>query len=225
MPTNDLGLAAFIQRTYAWMCGGLLLTALIAFGVASTPVLVDYFANNIWVFYGLLIAELVAVFYLAMAAQKISAGTAGFVFLCYAALNGITFSLIFLFYTESSIALTFLITAGTFGVMSLYGYFTKRDLSTLGHIALMVLIGLIIASVVNIFLGSSVVYWITTYAGILIFVALTAYDTQKLKSLYALGESVIGGERKEAIVGALTLYLDFINLFLFLLRIFGGQRD
>ena len=158
-------------------------------------------------------------------AQKISAASAGIVFLLYAILNGITFSLIFLIYTSSSIALTFLITAGTFGIMSLYGYFTKRDLTTVGNIATMALIGLIIASVINLFLSNDIVYWITTYAGVLIFVALTAYDTQKLKQLYLVGESTVGGERKEAIVGALTLYLDFINLFLLLLRIFGRQRD
>lgn len=223
--SNDLELTGFIQRTYAWMSAGLLVTALIAFIVAITPAFINFFIGNIWVFYGLLIAELIAVFYFAIAAQKMSAFSAGIIFVLYAALNGVTFSLIFLIYTASSIALTFLITAGTFGVMSLYGYFTKRDLTTLGHIAAMALIGLIIASVVNLFLANGTLYWITTYAGVLIFVALTAYDTQKLKSLYLVGESTVGGERKEAIVGALTLYLDFINLFLFLLRIFGKGRD
>lgn len=221
----DLGLTGFIRRTYAWMCAGLLVTAAVAFVVAATPALIDFFIINIWIFYGLLILELIAVFYLAIMAQKISAASAGIVFLLYAILNGITFSLIFLIYTSSSIALTFLITAGTFGIMSLYGYFTKRDLTTVGNIATMALIGLIIASVINLFLSNDIVYWITTYAGVLIFVALTAYDTQKLKQLYLVGESTVGGERKEAIVGALTLYLDFINLFLLLLRIFGRQRD
>lgn len=223
--TENTGLSGFIRQTYAWMCTGLLVTAVIAFIVAATPVLANFFINNVWVFYGLLILELIAVFYLAIAAQKISAASAGFVFLVYSILNGLTFSLIFLIYTESSIAITFLITAGTFGVMSLYGYFTKRDLTTVGNIALMALVGLIIASVVNLFFSNSIVYWITTYAGVLIFVALTAYDTQKLKQLYVVGENTFGGERKEAIIGALTLYLDFINLFLFLLRIFGKQRD
>lgn len=224
LPT-DIELTGFIRRTYAWMCGGLLVTAIVAFIVAATPALTDFFVGNIWIFYGLLILELIAVFYLAIMAQKISAASAGIVFLLYAMLNGLTFSLIFLIYTESSIALTFLITAGTFGAMSLYGYFTKRDLTTVGNIAAMALFGLIIASVVNLFLSNDIIYWITTYAGVLIFVALTAYDTQKLKQLYVVGQSTVGGEPKEAIVGALTLYLDFINLFLLLLRIFGGQRD
>jgi FtsH-binding integral membrane protein len=224
MPTDE-GIASFIQRTYAWMCGGLLVTAGVAYAVASSQTLINFFVTNALVFYGLLILELIAVFYFAMAAQKMSAFSAGFVFLLYSILNGLTFSLIFLIYTGSSIASTFVITAGTFGVMSLYGYFTKRDLTTLGHIAIMVLIGLIIASLVNLFLSNDLIYWITTYAGVLIFVALTAYDTQKLKQLYIVGESTVGGEPKEAIVGALTLYLDFINLFLFFLRIFGKQRD
>ena len=221
---TDIELAGFIQRTYGWMCIGLCATAIVAFIVAATPMLADFFLGNIWIFYGLLILELIAVFYLAIAAQKISAALAGTIFLLYAMLNGMTFSLIFLIYTTSSIGLTFLVTAGTFGVMSLYGYFTKRDLTTVGNIALMALFGLIIASVVNLFLSNGVLYWITTYAGILIFVALTAYDAQKLKKLYTVGESTVGGERKEAIVGALTLYLDFVNLFLLLLRLFGRQR-
>ncbi len=222
---NDDTITSFIQRTYAWMCGGLLVTAGVAYGVASSQTLTNFFTMNVWVFYGLLILELIAVFCFAMLAQKMSAFLAGFVFLLYSILNGLTFSLIFLIYTGSSIAITFLITAGTFGVMSLYGYFTKRDLTAVGHIALMALIGLIIASLVNLFFSNGVVYWITTYAGVLIFVALTAYDTQKLKQLYIVGENTVGGEPKEAIVGALTLYLDFINLFLFFLRIFGRQRD
>jgi FtsH-binding integral membrane protein len=221
---TDLELTSFVQRTYGWMCVGLCVTAIIAFIVAATPTLVDFFIENIWVFYGLLILELVAVFYFAIAAQKIGTALAGSIFLIYAALNGLTFSLIFLIFTASSIGVAFLVTAGTFGIMSLYGYFTKRDLTTVGNIAVMALFGLIIASVVNLFLSNSLLYWIITYAGILIFVALTAYDTQKLKKLYVVGESTIGGERKEAIVGALTLYLDFVNLFLLLLRLFGRQR-
>lgn len=217
-------LSAFIRGVYAWMFVGLLFTAVVAFAVSLSQTLVNIFVNNVWVFYGLIIAELIAVFVFAGFAQKISAAAAGFIFLLYAILNGLTFSLIFLVYTSSSIGVAFGVTAGTFGVMSVYGYITKRDLTTLGHIALMALIGVIIASVVNLFLSSSLIYWITTYAGILIFVALTAYDTQKLKTLYTVGLDTVGGERKEAIVGALTLYLDFINLFLNFLRIFGRQQ-
>jgi len=140
-------------------------------------------------------------------------------FFLYAGITGLTFSVIFLLYTSSSIASTFLVTAGTFAGISVFGAVTKRDLSGVGRFALFALIGLIIASVVNIFLHSSALMWLTTFAGILIFAALTAYDTQKLKAMYAAG---VGGNL--ALRGALTLYLDFINMFLFLLRIFG-QRN
>jgi uncharacterized protein len=223
--SSQEGLSSFMHGVYAWMCGGLIATAVIAYFVSVSPSLINIFITNIYVFYALLIAELIVVFCFSFIAQKVGTGIAAVLFLLYAFLNGLTFSLIFLFYTTSSIALTFLITAGMFGLLSIYGYMTKRDLTGVGDIALMALIGLILASVVNLFLDSSLIYWITTYAGIIIFTALTAYDTQKLKSLYVVGDNTPGGEKKEAIVGALTLYLDFINLFLFLLRIFGRSRE
>ena len=159
-----------------------------------------------------------------MGIQKMSASTATLVFLGYSLLNGLIFSSIFLTYTGGSIALTFFITAGTFGVMSAYGYFTKSDLTSIGNIAIMLLIGVIIASLVNMFMKSEMLYWIISYAGVAIFVALTAYDTQKIKEMNIIGNEGTAEDRKEAIVGALTLYLDFINLFLFLLRLFG-RRD
>jgi FtsH-binding integral membrane protein len=145
-------------------------------------------------------------------------------FLLYSALNGLTMSIIFLIYTSASIASTFFITAGTFGVMSAYGYFTKKDLTSIGNIAFMGLIGIIIASIVNIFLQSSMLYWLVTYAGVLVFVGLTAYDTQKIKKMSLEMDIESEEGSKGAIMGALALYLDFINMFIFLLRIFGQRK-
>jgi uncharacterized protein len=167
----------------------------------------------------------VLVGYLVTAIQKMSAMTATIVFVLYSILNGVTLSAIFFVFTADSISNVFFITAGTFAAMSAYGYFTKKDLTKLGSILIMALIGLIIASVVNIFLNSEMLYWISSYVGVLIFVGLIAYDTQKLKKLnVVVGNEGTDDDKKEAIVGALTLYLDFINLFLFLLRIFGRRR-
>jgi len=146
------------------------------------------------------------------------------VFMVYSILNGLTMSVIFLVYTSSSISTTFLITAGTFGAMSLYGYYTKKDLTSIGNMAMMALIGIIIASIVNIFLQNEMMYWIISYLGVAVFVGLTAYDTQKLKEIGSRGFANEEGMEKIAILGALTLYLDFINLFLFLLRIFGDRK-
>lgn len=216
--------ASFISKVYGWMGGALAITGIIAMWVASTPDVIIAIAGNRLVFYGLLIGEILCVGYMSAAVQKISAKTALMLFILYAALNGLTLSIIFLIFTTESIASTFFITAATFGVMSAYGYFTKKDLTSIGNIALMALIGLIIASLVNLFLQNETIYWITTYAGILIFVALTAYDTQKVKAMNVIGNAGTEEDKKEAIMGALTLYLDFINLFLLLLRVFGKRK-
>ena len=144
-------------------------------------------------------------------------------FLAYSFLNGLTLSVVFLAYTKSSIASTFFVTAGTFAAMSLYGYFTKKDLSSWGNLFFMALIGLIIATIVNVFWANTTLYWVTTYAGVLIFVGLTAYDTNRIKQMLA-NQEVNEGTQKLALLGALTLYLDFINMFLYLLRIFGDRR-
>ena len=157
--------------------------------------------------------------------MRMSAQTAMITFLGYAALNGLTFSFIFIAYTQSSIASAFLVTAGTFGAMSVYGYTTKKDLTSWGGFFFMGLIGIIIASFVNMFLQSPMIYWLTTYAGVLVFVGLTAYDTQKIKEMNILGNEGTDEDTKEAISGALRLYLDFINLFLMILRIMGGSRS
>ena len=217
--------AQFITKVYGWMAFALVLTGLTAVFVASSPALVSFIFGNQLVFWGLIIGELLLVGYLSVRVAAMSANTATFVFLAYACLNGLTMASIFLIYSAASIASTFLITAGTFGLMSFYGYYTKRDLTTIGNLCFMALIGLVIASLVNIFFLIFLFYWITTYAGILIFVGLVAYDTQKIKQMNIIGNAGTDEDRKEAVMGALSLYLDFINLFLFLLRIFGGRNN
>jgi FtsH-binding integral membrane protein len=173
----------------------------------------------------LIIAELGLVIALSAAINRLSSSTALFMFMAYAFLNGLTLSAIFLVYTRASIANTFFVTAGTFGVMSVYGYTTKRDLTSWGSFLMMGLIGVIIGSFVNIFFSSPMIYYLITYAGIIVFVGLTAYDAQKIKEMAYAGFAGEEMERKGAVIGALRLYLDFINLFLLLLRIFGGRRD
>ena len=214
----------FLLRVYNWMGSGLALTGFIAWTVSQSPSLVMAIAGNPIIFFGLIIAELGAVIYLATRVMQMSAQRAMFVFLGYAALNGLTFSVIFLTYTPESITTTFLVTAGMFGAMSLYGATTKKDLTSWGSFLFMGLIGIIIASVVNMFMQSSAMHWIITYAGVLIFTGLTAYDTQKILQMNILGNEGTEEDTKEAISGALRLYLDFINLFLMMLRILGTRR-
>lgn len=215
--------AAFMTQVYGWMTVALLVTAAIAVWVAATPTLVELIFGSRLVFYGLLIGEVLLVMYLSAAIGRLSGRTATALFLFYAALNGLTLASIFMVFTGGSIASTFFVTAGTFGAMSAYGYFTHRDLTSWGGFLLMALIGLIIASVVNLFFQNETLYWIATYAGVLIFVGLTAYDTQKIKTM-SIGNAGTDDERRGALLGALTLYLDFINLFLFMLRLFGRRR-
>jgi len=216
--------ASFVAKVYGWMCFALCITGIVAYLVATNHQLVNAIFGNRLLLFGLFGAEFLIVIGLSMAINRMSAYTATAVFIAYSALNGVTFAAIFLIYTASSIASTFGITAGAFGTMALYGYITKRDLTTLGNIFFMALIGLIIATVVNMFWANSMMYWIVTYAGVIIFCGLTAYDTQKIKEM-ALGvEGDFEAERKGAVMGALALYLDFINLFLYLLRIFGSRR-
>lgn len=218
--------AAFISKVYGWMCGALIITGVISMWAASTPAVFDLIfpaSGSSLPFYLLIGAEFGAVIYISARINKMSAERAGVLFLIYSILNGLTLSMIFLIYTSASIGSTFLITALTFGIMSVYGYTTKKDLTSIGKLAMMALIGLIIATVVNIFMQSEVIYWIANYAGVLIFVALTAYDTQKIKQMASFEDSA-EDSKKKAIYGALTLYLDFINMFLFLLRIFGDRK-
>lgn len=214
----------FMVRVYNWMTTGLGITGLVAYTVADTPALTDMIFGNPIIPIVLVIAQLGLVFWLASRVMQMSAQKATGVFVLYAALTGVTFSVIFLTYTASSITSTFLVTAGTFAAMSFYGYTTKKDLTSWGSFLFMGLIGIIIASVVNLFLQSSAMYWVITYAGVLIFVGLTAYDTQKIKEMNILGNEGTEEDTKEAIRGALSLYLDFINLFLMLLRVMGARR-
>ena len=214
----------FLTRVYGWMAGGLVSTAVVAWYTLSTPALLQLIFGNRLVFYGLLIGELGLVAWLSGLVGRMSASTAALVFLGYSALNGLTLSCIFLVYTSSSIASTFVITAGTFGAMSVYGLVTTRPLDGLGSFAFMGLIGVILASVVNLFLRNSMLEFVISCVGVIVFVGLTAYDTRKLKMMAAQVEADSEAGRKGAIQGALSLYLDFVNLFLMLLRLLGNRR-
>ncbi len=220
--------AALMNKVYSWMSGALLITAFVAWWAATTPTFSQLLFTpqggvNKLFFYGLIGAELGLVFWLSARIKTMTAERASLLFILYAVLNGLTMSTVFLLYTSASITSTFFITAGTFGTMSFYGYTTKKDLTSWGNLLFMALIGLIISTVVNMFLQSTMLYYLLNYVGVIIFVGLTAYDTQKIKRM----ASQINSEedaKKGAIIGALTLYLDFINLFLYLLRILGDRK-
>ncbi|MBM6992840.1 MAG: Bax inhibitor-1/YccA family protein [Prevotella sp.] len=216
---------ALMRKVYVWMTMALAITGICAYGVATSPNLLQLIYGNSMMIWVLIIAELGLVFYTTARIDKLSLTTATSLFVIYSALNGVTLSSIFLAYSMASIAKVFFITAGTFGAMALYGYFTKTDLSKLGNILFMALIGLIIASLVNIFLKSAMFDLILSYIGVAIFVGLTAWDTQKIKTMLATQIDMSEGAQKIALMGALSLYLDFINLFLYLLRIFGRGND
>jgi FtsH-binding integral membrane protein len=216
----------FLAKVFNWMAIGLGLTGLAAFLTVNSQTMLQLVFGNKMVFYGLVFGELGLVFYLSARVQKISAQAATGLFLAYSILNGVTLSVILLLYTASSVAATFFVTAGMFGAMAVYGFVTKKDLSSWGSFLFMGLIGIIIASVVNIFLGSSMMSWMISGIGVIIFTGLTAYDVQKITRIGAQG-IMDGGDaaiRKGAIMGALALYLDFINLFLMLLRFMGNRR-
>lgn len=215
----------FLAKVFNWMAAGLGITGVVAYGTAASGLAVRIINSPL--FLVLALGTLGLVFFLSARIDKIQASTASALFIGYSVLNGLFFSTIFLRYTGSSIASTFVITAGMFGAMAVYGLVTKRDLSGWGSFLFMGLIGLIIASIVNIFLKSTGVYWVTSMIGVLIFTGLTAYDVQKIKKMGEEGIMAQGREAitKGSIMGALALYLDFINLFLMLLRFFGGSRD
>ncbi|HEX9078231.1 MAG TPA: Bax inhibitor-1/YccA family protein [Desulfuromonadaceae bacterium] len=200
---------------YGWMAAGLGLTAFVSVAVASSPALFAALFANRMLFFGLIIAELGLVFAIGGFAVRMGTATAAPLFLLYSALNGVTLSGIFLVYTGQSISSAFMTTAGTFGAMSVYGLVTKRDLTSLGSFCFMGLVGIVIASVVNIFLHSTMIQFMVSGIGLIVFIGLTAYDTQKLKG-------VRGGA---AVAGALALYLDFVNIFLMLLQLFGDRRE
>jgi hypothetical protein len=216
----------FIRSVYNWMAIGLALTGLVAFYIANTPALLELIFRNQILFFGLIIAELALVFVISARIQRMQASTATGLFILYSVLNGATLSFIFLVYTRASIASTFFVCAATFVACSIYGWTTKRDLTSMGGFLMMGLIGIIIASVVNIFVRSSAMHMIISYIGVLVFVGLTAYDTQNLKAMAVSQPADVSASavRKGAILGALKLYLDFINLFLMLLRILGNRE-
>lgn len=223
---NAQAYASLFTKVYTWMALALALTGLTAYYVAGNIAIMEMRLSNSFAFWGLVAVQLGLVWGISGAINRISFPVAGLLFVIYSILNGVTLSFIFLAYTMESIASVFFITAGAFGGLSLVGYFIKRDLSAMGKFLLMALIGIIIASVVNIFLQNSTLHWVVSYLGVLVFAGLTAYDTQKIKNMLveASQHGVTPDTQKIALIGSLTLYLDFINLFLYLLRIFGDRR-
>ncbi len=214
----------FVTKVFWWMFIALLTTAGVSYYVVSNQQLLATIITNHILFIGLIIAELGLVLILSAAINRLSAMVATGMFFLYSALTGLTLSVVFIAYTAESLFTTFLITAGTFGAMAIYGYMTRKDLTSIGNICFMGLIGIIIASVVNFFFRSTLLHTAVTYIGVLIFVGLTAYDAQKIKKMGPQLKEGSEEEQKGAIMGALALYLDFINLFLLLLRIFGRRR-
>ena len=213
--------SAVMKRVYFKMTLGLLVSAFVALWCSDSPAYWHILGNNSWAIWVLLIIEIGLVIAITGSIRRLSSAAATGLFYLFAAVNGLALAPIFIVYTSHSIAVTFFVTAGTFAAMSIYGYFTSNDLSKMGSILFMALIGLIIASVVNLFLHSDTMMWIITYAGVLIFVGLTAWDTQQIKNMAIQMDSASAG--KLATIRALNLYLDFINLFLYLLRTFGNR--
>ena len=222
---EQASVSSFLSRVFLWMAAGLVVSTLGSFWLLSQPQLLTAIVKNQWIFFGLAIVEIGLVVWLSAAVMSMSAGLATLLFLVYSFLNGVTLSPLFLVYTGGSIATTFAVTAGTFFFFALYGLTTKRDLTAMGSLMAMGLIGVILASVVNIFLKSSGLNWAITFIAIAVFMGLIAWDTQKLKAMHAMGHENPELEKKMIILGALALYLDFINLFIQLLRIFGKRRD
>lgn len=222
---NKSAQTALFRSVYVWMALALAITGFVALYVAKSYTLLNAMAENNFLFWGLLIAEVGLVMYLSARIHRISFSTATILFIVYSVLNGVTMSILFMVYTMSSIATTFFVTAGTFGATALYGYVTKKDLTRIGNLCIMGVIGLIIASLVNLFLHNSMMDLIISYIGVLLFVGLTAYDSQKIKQLLS-DDSIEINEttQKIALMGSLTLYLDFINLFIYLLRILGDRK-
>lgn len=221
----SLAFPALMRKVYVWMTLALVITGFTAFGIAENPGLVYTIVTNRLLFWGLVIGEFALVMAIYGAIGRLSATAATLLFVLYSIVNGATLSVIFLAYTMTSIASVFFITAGTFAVMAFIGYTTKTDLTSFGKMLMMELIGIILATVVNIFIGSSMLNMIVSYVGVVVFVGLTAYDSQKIKNLLYQVDNMSEEAQKLALLGSLTLYLDFINLFLMLLRIFGGNRD
>lgn len=216
---------ALMRKVFVWMTLALAITGLTAYGVATSPTILSLIFSSKVTFFGLIIAEFALVFAISGAINRLSLSTATLLFILYSVVNGATLSTIFFAFSVATIGKVFFITAGTFGAMALVGYTTKTDLTSMGKLLFMALLGIIIASVVNMFVGSSGLDLILSYVGVLVFVGLTAYDTQKIKQMCQSAPDAGESTQKLALIGALSLYLEFINLFLYLLRIFGNNRD
>lgn len=220
----NLAFPALMRKVYTWMALALAITGITAYGVATSPALLTAIFTNKLLFYGLIIAELGIVFYTTARLAKLSLSTATLLFILFSVINGATLASVFVIYTMSSIATTFFVTAGTFGAMAFIGYTTKRDLTKMGGILMMALIGLIIAAVVNMFLHNSTFDLIVSGLGVLIFTGLTAWDSQAIKRMLLEQHDMSEGAQKVALLGSLSLYLDFINMFLYLLRFLGDRK-
>lgn len=223
--TNASTFKVLMRKVYLWMTLALMITGITAAGVANSPNILALIYSSQVVMWGIIIAEFGLVIYISARLEKLSLSTATTLFALYSILNGVMLSSIFLLYSTAIISKVFFITAGTFGVTVLYGYATKKDLSSLGNILFMALIGLVIATVVNVFMKSAMFDLILSYIGVIIFVGLTAWDSQKIKHMMMVQQDADESAQKLALIGALSLYLDFINLFLYLLRIFGRSND
>jgi len=214
---------AFLRTVYGWMCVGLAITAVVAYSIASSPALIQTLVTNHLVFIGLFVGQIALVFYLSARVDRLAPGTAALLFVVYSALTGVTLSVLVLAYTGASIATTFVVTAGMFGALALYGSTTTRSLAGVGQFLFMGLIGLVLASLVGMFWHSEALQFLISVVGVIVFTGLTAWDAQRLRGMaLAVPEGQLGSY---AIVGALSLYLDFINLFVFLLRFLGSRRD
>lgn len=223
--TNASTFKVLMRKVYLWMTLALMITGITAAGVANSPNILALIYSSQVVMWGIIIAEFGLVIYISARLEKLSLSTATTLFALYSILNGVMLSSIFLLYSTAIISKVFFITAGTFGITALYGYATKKDLSSLGNILFMALIGLVIATVVNVFMKSAMFDLILSYIGVIIFVGLTAWDSQKIKHMMMVQQDADESAQKLALIGALSLYLDFINLFLYLLRIFGRSND
>ena len=223
--TNASTFKVLMRKVYLWMTLALMITGITAAGVANSPNILALIYSSQVVMWGIIIAEFGLVIYISARLEKLSLSTATTLFALYSILNGVMLSSIFLLYSTAIISKVFFITAGTFGVTALYGYATKKDLSSLGNILFMALIGLVIATIVNVFMKSAMFDLILSYIGVIIFVGLTAWDSQKIKHMMMVQQDADESAQKLALIGALSLYLDFINLFLDLLRIFGRSND
>ena len=223
--TNASTFKVLMRKVYLWMTLALMITGITAAGVANSPNILALIYSSQVVMWGIIITEFGLVIYISARLEKLSLSTATTLFALYSILNGMMLSSIFLLYSTAIISKVFFITAGTFGVTALYGYATKKDLSSLGNILFMALIGLVIATIVNVFMKSAMFDLILSYIGVIIFVGLTAWDSQKIKHMMMVQQDADESAQKLALIGALSLYLDFINLFLYLLRIFGRSND